>query len=99
MPRAVDGTKRKDRRKKILEILNKEGSVRVTELSHIFDTSEVTIRTDLADMEYKGLLTRVHGGGAHLTGAGSGRRADVAGRAGLRKGAGNSDGCKNHRAL
>ena len=51
-----------ERRKKILEILNKEGSVRVTELSHIFDTSEVTIRTDLADMEYKGLLTRVHGG-------------------------------------
>lgn len=51
-----------DRRKKILEQLNKNGSVRVNELSRLFDISEVTIRTDLADMENKGLLTRVHGG-------------------------------------
>ncbi len=51
-----------DRRKKILELLNSNGSVRVTELSKLFSISEVTIRTDLADMEYKGLLTRVHGG-------------------------------------
>lgn len=50
------------RRKKILELLDKNGSVRVTELSNIFSISEVTIRTDLADMENKGLLTRVHGG-------------------------------------
>lgn len=51
-----------NRRKNILELLNKNGSVRVTELSRLFDISEVTIRTDLADMENKGLLTRVHGG-------------------------------------
>ena len=51
-----------ERRKKILEILNKEGSVRVISLSRFFDISEVTIRNDLADMEYKGLLSRVHGG-------------------------------------
>ena len=51
-----------DRRKKILELLDKNGSIRVTELSKIFNISEVTVRTDLADMENKGLLTRVHGG-------------------------------------
>ena len=51
-----------DRRKKILELLYKDGSVRVAELSRLFSISEVTIRTDLADMENKGLLTRVHGG-------------------------------------
>lgn len=51
-----------ERRQKILEMVSQNGSVKVTELSKIFDTSEVTIRTDLADMEYKGLLTRVHGG-------------------------------------
>ena len=51
-----------ERRNKILELLNVNGSVRVTELSRLFDISEVTIRTDLADMEYTGLLTRVHGG-------------------------------------
>ncbi len=51
-----------DRRKKILELINKNGSVRVTELSCLLNISEVTIRTYLADMENKGLLTRVHGG-------------------------------------
>ena len=51
-----------DRRKKILELINKDGSVRVTDLSRLYGISEVTIRSDLADMENKGLLTRVHGG-------------------------------------
>lgn len=51
-----------DRRRKILKLLNQNRSVRVNELSRLFDISEVTIRTDLADMENKGLLTRVHGG-------------------------------------
>lgn len=51
-----------ERKKQILELLNKEGSVRVLALSRYFDTSEVTIRNDLADMENKGLLSRVHGG-------------------------------------
>lgn len=51
-----------NRRKNILELLDKNGSVRVTELSRLFSISEVTIRSDLADMENKGLLTRVHGG-------------------------------------
>ena len=51
-----------DRRNNILKLLDKNGSVRVTELSRTFSISEVTIRSDLADMENKGLLTRVHGG-------------------------------------
>ncbi|MBR2972696.1 MAG: DeoR/GlpR transcriptional regulator [Clostridia bacterium] len=51
-----------ERKQKILELLNRDGSIRVAVLSKLFNTSEVTIRTDLADMEYKGLLTRVHGG-------------------------------------
>ena len=51
-----------ERRKKILDIINRSGSVRVAELSSTFGISEVTIRTDLAEMEYRGLLTRVHGG-------------------------------------
>lgn len=51
-----------DRRKKILELINKNGSVRVAELRYLLNISEVTIRTDLAELENKGLLTRVHGG-------------------------------------
>ena len=51
--------KRKD---KILEILKKNGTVRVTNLSKTLNVSEVTVRNYLTDMESKGLLTRVHGG-------------------------------------
>lgn len=51
-----------ERKKKILELLEKNGSVKVTELSKMFDISEVTVRNYLADMESKGLLSRVHGG-------------------------------------
>lgn len=50
------------RRQKIMDLVKETGSVKVTELSEIFKTSEVTIRSDLADMEKKGLLTRIHGG-------------------------------------
>jgi len=45
-----------------LELLEKNGSVVVSELSKNFHISEVTIRNDLAEMEQAGLLQRVHGG-------------------------------------
>ena len=51
-----------ERKLQILDLLRKNGTVKVTELSQIFDVSEVTIRTYLADMESKGLLSRTHGG-------------------------------------
>ena len=51
-----------ERKQKILEILQRDGKVRVNELSALFDISDVTIRMDLADLEAKGLLSRVHGG-------------------------------------
>ncbi len=50
------------RKDKILELLASSGKVRVAELSELFGVSEVTIRIDLADLEERGLLTRVHGG-------------------------------------
>ena len=51
-----------ERKNKILELLTENGIVKVAALSEILDISEVTIRNYLADMESKGLLTRVHGG-------------------------------------
>ncbi len=51
-----------DRKQKICELLAKDGSVKVAALSSLFGISEVTIRNDLADLENKGLLSRVHGG-------------------------------------
>ena len=51
-----------ERREKILEILNEQGQVKVNDLSREFGISNITIRSDLADLEDKGLLFRVHGG-------------------------------------
>lgn len=51
-----------ERKRKILDILKNDGTVKVTDLSKMFDISEVTVRNYLADMENKGLLSRVHGG-------------------------------------
>lgn len=38
-----------ERKQKILELLEKNGAVKVTELSRLFENSEVTIRSYLAD--------------------------------------------------
>ena len=51
-----------DRKQQILNMIQANGNVKVYELSKLFGVSEVTIRTDLADMESKGLLSRIHGG-------------------------------------
>ncbi len=51
-----------ERKQTILSLLEKNGSVSVTELSKQLNISEVTVRTYLTDLESKGLLSRVHGG-------------------------------------
>jgi DeoR family transcriptional regulator of aga operon len=51
-----------DRRRKILDILEKEKSVTVDHLSKILNISEVTIRRDLKLLEYENMLSRTFGG-------------------------------------
>lgn len=51
-----------DRRNKILELINRNGKVKVIELSKLFGISEVTIRNDLSELENAGILERIHGG-------------------------------------
>ncbi|USE02665.1 DeoR/GlpR transcriptional regulator [Vibrio sp. SCSIO 43133] len=51
-----------NRREKILELLKKDGQVAVKELSVLFDTSEVTLRSDLKFLENQGKLKRFFGG-------------------------------------
>ncbi len=50
------------RRKKILELLQTHGKVMVSQLSHVLDVTDVTIRNDLTAMEREGCLLRVQGG-------------------------------------
>jgi DeoR/GlpR family transcriptional regulator of sugar metabolism len=51
-----------ERQEKIVEIVNEKGSIRVSELSPIFNVTEETIRRDLEKLENEGLLKRTHGG-------------------------------------
>jgi DeoR/GlpR family transcriptional regulator of sugar metabolism len=51
-----------ERRMKILELLQEEGSARVVYLSELFDVSEPTIRQDLEKLERQGYIIREHGG-------------------------------------
>jgi DeoR family fructose operon transcriptional repressor len=46
----------------ILEQLRDHGSVKLTDLCALMDTSESTVRRDLTALARKGLLTKVHGG-------------------------------------
>ena len=50
------------RREKILQLLQENGSCRVQELKELFQVSEPTIRGDLQSLEKSGLITRQHGG-------------------------------------
>jgi len=52
----------KERRKRIFEFIQEEGSARVTRLGELFNVSEPTIRQDLEVLEEQGLVTREHGG-------------------------------------
>ncbi|PYV57238.1 MAG: DeoR/GlpR transcriptional regulator [Acidobacteria bacterium] len=67
-PGAIPDYKKRDlvlneeRRRSILELVNREGRVLVADLSKQFDTSQVTIRKDLEVLHEKGLLHRSHGG-------------------------------------
>ncbi len=51
-----------ERRSRIIQILSEKGKVKVSELSRLFNISEVSIRNDLAELERIGALERVHGG-------------------------------------
>ncbi|CAG7625363.1 DeoR/GlpR family DNA-binding transcription regulator [Paenibacillus allorhizosphaerae] len=50
------------RHAKIIEALNEEGSVKVSDISKSFQVTEKTIREDLEKLEQRGILKRVHGG-------------------------------------
>ena len=50
------------RQKNILELINKNQSAKLNELLEHFGVSEATIRRDLAALEKKGVLARIHGG-------------------------------------
>ncbi|WZL78726.1 DeoR/GlpR family DNA-binding transcription regulator [Eubacteriales bacterium mix99] len=59
---ATEKLKIDTRRNKIIEILNRDGQVRVSQLSKKMGTTMVTIRSDLDALEKAGYLERIQGG-------------------------------------
>ncbi len=51
-----------ERQLQMLEIVNARGTVKVSELSGIFEISSETVRQDLSKLEQDGKVIRVHGG-------------------------------------
>ncbi|MEF8725583.1 MAG: DeoR/GlpR family DNA-binding transcription regulator [Candidatus Bipolaricaulota bacterium] len=51
-----------ERRRKILDQLETEGTVKTSQLANLFSVSEVTIRRDLEALKEEGKLKKVHGG-------------------------------------
>ena len=51
-----------ERKQRIIELIERQGSVAVSDLCRRFDVSEMTIRRDLMELEAQGLLRRVRGG-------------------------------------
>ena len=60
----TDGLMADERRSLILQIIETSGRARVRDLARRFNTSSVTIRNDLNELEKRGLLLRSHGGAA-----------------------------------
>lgn len=56
------------RRERILSIIEERGFAKVAQLSHLFDISEVTVRSDLDALAEANAVHRVHGGA--VTGSG-----------------------------
>ncbi|QXM05574.1 DeoR/GlpR family DNA-binding transcription regulator [Crassaminicella indica] len=54
------------RRKKILDLIEKEGIVNLQQLTNTFSVSIYTIRRDLTALEKKGLLKKTHGGAVRI---------------------------------
>ena len=53
---------REERLIRIMEMINNDKKVIVSELAAKFDLSKPTLRLDLAELESRGLVTRTHGG-------------------------------------
>src|ERR1700733_7175772 len=61
-PGPQDGMMAEERRTQILQIIRSAGRVRVNGLATRFNTSAVTIRSDLNELHQRGLVLRSHGG-------------------------------------
>ncbi len=55
-----------ERQRRIVELVNDRGSIRVAEISRVFDVTPETVRRDLDLLEEEGKLLRSHGGAVRI---------------------------------
>lgn len=58
---------KKERLLRIIERVNKDGIVNISDIVSDFNVSDMTVRRDLDELEQEGLLKRIHGGAQSLT--------------------------------
>ena len=51
-----------ERQSLIVEIVNREGSIQISDICNKFDVSDMTARRDLNELDRRGLIRRIHGG-------------------------------------
>jgi DeoR/GlpR family transcriptional regulator of sugar metabolism len=68
---------KKERQRKILEIIERSGNVEVEQLANILRVSVMTVRRDLTQLDKLGFLERVHGGALLLQKKGGGEELPV----------------------
>ncbi len=64
------------RRESILKALQRDGAVRVSELTELTGVTPATIRRDIAQLEKEGILRRVHGGAMLVQGRSADQEGD-----------------------
>lgn len=51
-----------ERLEEITKLVNKQGTIRISDIAKTLDVTDMTVRRDLAELEEQGLLTKIHGG-------------------------------------
>ena len=62
VPSNTEGLLIGERRQRMLDLIQRDGRVLVSELSDVFGISRITIRKDLDHLQNRGVLQRTHGG-------------------------------------
>ncbi len=57
------GVLKQERQRRIRQLIEEQGQVRVVDLARQFGVAEMTIRRDLEEMDAEGIIVRTHGGG------------------------------------
>lgn len=55
------------RLEEIVKLVNKKGTVRISEIMETFGVTDMTVRRDLLELEEQGLLKKIHGGARSTT--------------------------------